>query len=491
MNHDLAQSGADFSRTGESTLPQPGGRGWALAFAASLFILVCVRFFTDSVGVLPGVAQYVDMPLTAVMLFCILLRLIRSGVRTRHSGLVQVTFLFVLVALISASMNLSRADPLPVGVFIFTFTAPLLFAIVAIGSPMGRQDVLLVTKAFFWLGLLQVFVAAVYSMPRFFATGDPDYVSGTFGINAYQFTYFLGLWLLYVLGGTLNRTGRKSLRQNVMILLSLACVFGLFYAAQYRAMLVFFTLVILVSLWASPVRFSKRVMQMIGVAAVSVGALISVATAYPDLKLLGVFDLFQDATPVVESGKAQAVGKVGEMYGDMPHTMLVGSGPATFTSRAHQTFSKAPQAKKEAAGAFLVSIMGGRYQTDVAREYVGTIDVKPIQGGTTASSPFSSYTSLAAEVGILGLFIYLAAYGIALTYSYRKLRQSAATGDALTARLAFTCFGGLILLLVQALFDNWLDATRVAIPLWILVGLLYALEDAPQPKSEQRILLDA
>jgi hypothetical protein len=82
------------------------------------------------------------------------------------------------------------------------------------------------------------------------------------------------------------------------------------------------------------------------------------------------------------------------------------------------------------------------------------------------------------------LIVYLAVYVIALVYSYRRLRASAVLGDRLTARLAFTCFGGLILMLIQALFDNWLDSTRVAIPLWTLVGLLYAL-DAADSQSQK------
>ena len=84
----------------------------------------------------------------------------------------------------------------------------------------------------------------------------------------------------------------------------------------------------------------------------------------------------------------------------------------------------------------------------------------------------------------MGFFAYLAAYLAALVFSLRSMRASARVQDTLGVTLAFAGFGGLVLLLIQALFDNWLETTRVAIPLWTLVGLLYALQRAPLAEQE-------
>jgi hypothetical protein len=467
----------EYSFRGVQVSSSRGGHTWALGLSACLILVVCIRFFSEDLRALPALVQYIDVPLTGAVAFCALLGFLRRGHRVGRSRLGTVLFLFLLVSLGSALINMSRTELLPTGMFIFNFLCPLVFAVVIIDAPLERKDMELVLRTFLWLGVLQLAVSVVYSLPKFFATSNPDFVSGTFGRNAYQFTYFIGLWFLYVLGGTLVESRHKRRWQNPAIALAALFVFGLFYAAQYRAMLIFFTLVILFTLWASPMRLSKRLFQTIVVAGVSVAMLVTVATAFPSLKLLKVFDLLEDTSPVVQSGKVQAMRNVGTMYGDMPHTMLVGAGPATFVSRSFKVFASTPK-PGEAVGGLAVGLMGGLYSTDVATKYVSTIEDKPIQGGTTASSPYSSFTALAAEVGSVGLFVYLSAYLIALVYARRRLKASVRAGDRMGARLAFTCFGGLLLLLVQAVFDNWLETTRVSIPLWTLVGLLYALGES-------------
>ncbi|OFW57011.1 MAG: hypothetical protein A2133_08470 [Actinobacteria bacterium RBG_16_64_13] len=464
------------------------GRSWAWLLSGSMVLIVCIRFLSEDLGLFPGIVQFVDVPLTFLALLVATLDFVRNGLGPDGLKLRLILYLFVLVALVSSLTNATRVGLLPTAMFMYGFAAPLVFAAATANAGLSRESVRLVVRAFFWLGVLQLAVGIFYGLPRFLASSNPDYVSGTFGRNAYQFTYFLGVWLLYVLAGSAVESGPKRRGQGFAVGLAALAVYGLFYAAQYRAMLIFFTMVILASLWVSPARVSRRMMQTIVISAVSVVTLIAVGTSFPNLKLLQVFDLFKDSSPIVESGKVEVAANVVKMYADMPHTAIVGSGPATFSSRGYTTFSETPDPAKDAAGPLAASLMGGRqYGTDVARRYVDTISAKPIQGGTTASSPRSSYTSLAAEVGTAGLLVYLAAYLFAVVFSYRRLVASAKSGDALGSRLAFACFGGLILLLIQSLFDNWMETTRVAIPMWILVGALYALKSADETAILQTV----
>jgi hypothetical protein len=468
-----------------------GGRAWAMALSVSLVLIVGIRFFSDSLGVLPGLAQYVDVPIAALLAFCSVLAFIRRGYRAGNSKYGIVLYLFVTVSIVSAWVNSSRVEPLAVAMFIFSFTAPLIVLIVTIHAELRREDVVLVLKTFFWLGVLELGIGILYDVPRFLASGDPDAISGTFGLNAYQFAYFLGLWMLYVLGGSVIGSYAHTRGRNVAVALAALAVFALFYTAQYRAMLIFFTLVILVALWVSPARVSSRMLLTAVISGISVLTLIVVATAFPNLKLLKVFDLFEDTTPIVESGKVQGVRNVLTMYGDIPQAAVIGSGPGTFSSRAYYVFASTPNVEKEAAGAFLMGLRGGQlYISDVANKYSRSIRFKAIQGGTTLANVKSSYTSLAAETGPLGLLVYLAAYVMALIYAFRRLRAGPETRDPLSAQLAFTCFGGLILMLVQGLFDNWLETTRVTIPLWILLGLLYSLERSKETVAENAAASD-
>ncbi len=461
-----------------------GGRGWGWLLSTSLVLIICIRFLSESVGLLPGVVQFVDVPLTMLVALCGLLGFVRGGLYEDGLRLRAILFLFVLVFFVSWLTNTTRVGFLPAMMFMYGFAAPLVFAIVIMNARLGRDNIELVVRAFFWLGVLELATGILYGVPRFLATGNPDFVSGTFGENAYQFTYFLGMWFMYLLAGVSIRSGKKRRGQGIAVGLAAVAVFGLFYAAQYRAMLVFFTLVILLTLWVSPARLSRRALQTILISAVSVVTLVVIGTTFPTLKLLQVFDLFKDSSPIVQSGKVEVAENVLKMYQSMSHTAVVGSGPGTFSSRAYVTFAGEADPTKDSAGPLAASLMGGqRYSTDVATRYVLTIRQKPIQGGTTASSARSSYTSLAAETGLAGLLVYLAAYVLALAYSYRRLVAAARAGDVLSLKVAFACFGGILLLLIQALFDNWLDTTRVAIPLWTLIGLLYALDRVPQAET--------
>jgi hypothetical protein len=455
------------------------GRGWAMMFSAIMAIVVCIRFFSENLGLVPGVVQYIDVPFTALVLLMALLAFVRRGHGEDALHLRMILYLFVSISLVSLLVNSSRVESLPTTLFLFGFAAPFIFAAAISNVRFSRTNIELVVRTFFWLGVLQLVVGVLYGLPQFLATDNPDYVSGTFGKNAYQFTYFIGLWFLYVLGGVAVGSRPRRRGQNIAIVLAAIAVFGLFYAAQYRAMLIFYTLVILLTLWASPARLSSRLLLTIVISTVSIVALIVIGTAFPNLKLLKVFDLFQDSTPIVQSGKLKVAKNVVDMYADMPQTAFVGSGPATFSSRAYTTFAEQTNPNKDVAGSLAVGLMGGQvYGTDVARRYVGSVRQVAVQGGTTLSTPRSSYISLAAEVGPLGLAVYLAAYIGALIFAYRRLVASAKARDSLGVRLAFTCFGGLVLILIQALFDNWLETTRVSIPLWILVGVLYALKRA-------------
>lgn len=472
----------------ESAQPRDdrGARPWAFLFSISMILIVCIRFFSENLGLVPGVVQFIDVPLTAIVVFAAALSFLQHGFREDGLRLRRVLYLFILIALVAALANTTRVALLPAAMFVYGFAAPLIFAVAIMNVRLDRNNIELVARTFFWLGVLQLIVGIFYGLPLFIASGNPDYVSGTFGENCYQFTYFLGVWFLYLLAGVSVQSGAKGRRrgQGLAVVFAAVAVFGLFYAAQYRAMLIFFTLVILATLWASPARLSRRALHTVVLSAISVVILVVVGTTFPNLKLLQVFDLFEDSSPVVQSGKVEVAKNVLKMYQGITHTTFVGAGPGTFSSRAYITFSGEGDPEKDAAGPLAASLMKGkRYSTDVAMQYVGTIHQKPIQGGTTASSPRSSYISLAAETGLLGFFFYLAAYAIALRYSYRRLVAAARAGDTLSTRLAFACFGGLLLLLIQALFDNWLETTRVSIPLWILIGLLYALDRLPPEET--------
>ena len=463
----------DYSPGVDQVTSARAGRPWAWGLSVCLVLVVCIRLFSENLSLLPGIVQYVDVPLTALLLFCGLLGLIRRGHRRGRSRLGLVLMLFILISLGSTLANASRTALLPAGMFMFNFACPFIFAFLIIDAPLNRADIRLVMKTFFVLGLVQICGLRSTAFPDSSPPPIPTSClvrSGETPISSHT-SWACGCCMCWEEPSS-ERTGLGRGEPRLSSSQSYS-VFGLFYAAQYRAMLIFYTPVMVLTLWASPTRFLKRMRETVLVAGISLIMLIITATAYPNLKLLQVFDLVEDTSPIVHSGKIQAIQNVATMYGDMPHTAFLGSGPATFASRSFRVFADEPSAKEQ-AGNVAVGLMGGMYTTDVSARYVRTIQSDPIQGGTTVADPWSSFTALAAEVGVPGLLICMAPYIAALVFARRRMTASIRAGDRQGTQLAFACFGGLLLLLMQAMFDNWLEATRVTIPLWILVGLLYS-----------------
>ena len=118
---------------------------------------------------------------------------------------------------------------------------------------------------------------------------------------------------------------------------------------------------------------------------------------------------------------------------------------------------------------------GGVYRTDVSDRYVlpharrGEVVI----GSRAVTSPYSSWGSLLAEVGLLGLIVIGSMYLLALVRAGRMMliaRRRAQPGDPLPA-LLLAATAGLFVLLQMALLENWLEVTRVTFPTWILLAV--------------------
>jgi hypothetical protein len=165
------------------------------------------------------------------------------------------------------------------------------------------------------------------------------------------------------------------------------------------------------------------------------------------------------------------------MYGDMPSTAIFGAGPGTYSSRAWQTFAKAGStSQSNVAGAYALTLTGGEiYSTDVSDKYVrpqiqrGEI----VEGSRAVSQPYSSYTALLAEVGVIGFAIIVSIYLAALVRAWWVARTAiarAGVSDQLPA-VAIASFIAFLTLLQMAVLENWLEVARATFVVWILFGV--------------------
>jgi transcriptional regulator with XRE-family HTH domain len=438
---------------------------------AAIVLLVTVRFFTEVHPVLPRAANFIDIPIFLVAVGVVATQpSVRTGRWYLRTGPLIAAF-FVL-SLISVVVNIGRVDPAPVIVFIYGFVAPiLLYAVTYRVWPPGNAVTL--SRTLVALGIVQLGVVLLVDLPRFVGSHDPDEVSGTFGTNAYQLVFVLLVLVALVVGIATFEPGTRVARFAVPLV---ASFFVVMLLAQYRALLV--STVVAIFAVAYLLKGRGRGVLAVGVASVAfAGAFYYVATNLSFLRLDAAARSISGSPTEYMKGRAGVVGHVLDMYGDIPATIAIGSGPGTYSSRAWQTFAKADSTSRaNVVGGYATSLTGGHvYTTDVSEKYVepqlerGTVQ----QGSRAISNPFSSYASLMAELGVLGAVLIVSIYVGALGRLWRMARgliRSPRTGDPLPAVIIAT-FVAFLTLLQMAFLENWFEVTRITFVVWMMFAV--------------------
>jgi hypothetical protein len=356
-------------------------------------------------------------------------------------------------------------------VFLYGFLAPIaVYAAAYRLWPVGHA--LALSQLLVALGVLQLLVVAVIDLPRFVASGNPDVVSGTFGTNGYQMVFFLLLFSALLAGVFTFEKQRLAARLALPLF---GWILLAILLAQYRALLVTTALTVLLIGLLLGTR-GRGIVAGTVVTASFVLSLSYVAQNFPGLKFAPTLATFEQSPSFYAAKRLKAADSVLSLYSDKPLAILTGSGPGTFSSRAWQTFAVAnSKSASNVQGTYVKAITGGRtYHTDVSDKYVAPLQHRAVIGGSGAvTSPFSSYVSLLAEVGLPGFLlligIYVAATGRAIKMTFRRLGRAAA-GVPLPA-LALSCAIGFLVLLQMAFLENWLEVTRITFPVWTLFGV--------------------
>jgi hypothetical protein len=463
------------SRAGVSKLPHLGVVGRNLVLG-SITLLVTIRFFSEVVPVAPRAANFIDIPIFVTLLIAAMF-VPRSPPGSSYLQIGAPSAAFFVLAIASATINSGRTAPAPVLVFLYGFLAPLaMYAAVYRIWPPREAGAL--SRLLVWLGLLELVVVALVDLPRFASSGgNPDLISGTFGTNAYQLVFFL-LVVASLLAGifTLEPSRRVARFAPVLIL----AIFGVTLLAQYRALLA----TTVVAMLALGILLGRRLRGVVAaaLALVAFGVAFSyVASSYPGLRLQSTASTLTQSPWTFIEARLKAARPVERLYTDHPEYVVFGSGPGTFSSRAWQTFSGAGStSRSNVQGGYAQTLAGGLYQTDVSQKYVTSQVVPVIQGSRALSSPFSSYFSLAAEVGVLGLVLMTGLYSTAFLRSFGRARHQvikARRNDPLPA-LALATAIAFLTLLQMGVLENWFEVTRVTFIAWAMFAVVSKELDA-------------
>jgi transcriptional regulator with XRE-family HTH domain len=439
---------------------------------ASIAALVIVRFFTEVVPLVPRAANFIDIPIVAVLVVAALFRPpVRESRDLLSRWVPALAVAFLALSAVSAVINPSRVDIAPALVFVYGVLSPLLvYGAVRRLWPVGRA--LAASRLLIALGVVQIVVVALIDIPRFVGANNPDDITGTFGTNAYQLVFFL-LLFVSLLAGIYTYERQRLVARFVPILIALSLV--TIVLAQYRALLVTTALVLLLCAVILGGRRSRGLIAAGTAVAAFMAAVAFGAAKVPILKLDQTLN--QDPSSIA-SQRVKIAGQVERLYNDEPQFIITGTGPGTFSSRGWQTFAQSEaNSESNVAGSYALKLTGGHvYRTDVSDRYVQPLLQRSggeVAGSRAVKSPFSDYIAVAAEVGFLGLLIlvsiYVGAFIAALRRTIAAVR-SPLPSDPLPALLLTTTIA-FFALLQMGLLDNWLEVTRLTFIAWALLAI--------------------
>lgn len=453
----------------------PRGKNWVRNIVfGSVAALVLIRFFAEDLGVVPRGAKLVDIPIFLSLLFLAVVapRRLRdsTGEDTRY---VLAPLLFFLVFTASLLVNSGRIEIAPAFLFLYGFLSPVaIFHAVRQLWPAGQG--LAASRLFVGLACVEFAVVLLIDLPEYLKTRNPDLVSGTFGENAYQLVFFL-LMCAALVAGILTVERRRLVAR--LAPLFFAAVAGTVLLAQYRAILLTAALtVLLVTIVLGLVRVRGALAGALVAVAFVVGVSL-IPSLFPELKLEKTVSTLSGDPGSYISARLDAGSDVADLYSEKPHTIVLGAGPGTFSSRAWETFALTSVGSPSSLGVDLPFGVGpgGTYTTDVSEKYT-TPRVKNrevVEGSYALTTPFASYYALLAEVGILGFVLLVALYGRALVDSVRMtltaLRR-APDGDPLPG-LLLASTAGFFVIIQMAILSNWWEVTRITFILWTLFAI--------------------
>jgi hypothetical protein len=438
-----------------------------------LGLLVAERFltrlFSEKLGWLPGWTNFLDYPLLIVLAGYVYWRTRSDRLVNPHSGFEVPAILLVLIIGGSAVLNLDRLHAPAVVLFAVGLLEPIAYLFLILRLKPDRAVLDFVIKILLGIGWLQLLTVLVLDIPVYLESGDPDVISGTFGENAYQLVFFLLTWNALILSRA-KAQGRKLIAtvpiQFVTLLIILLAQFRAFIPSVFLTWGMTYFLIYGISL-------RTLRMSVIGVSSV-IGLFLLVNLAIPSLKYQEVIELASRSDEVIQSGKVQTVLAYGRLVSDQPQILLVGTGPGTMLSRGFRVFSV--YGEREMVNQLLEDRLGIEpYLSDVAETYILPITAREFYafGSQTTTDPWISHLAVLTELGLGGFLVVMLMY-------WRALRVSLRPKDGSALHLGRWLFIAIIVLLQLAFLGEWLEVTRLTIPIWLVLGLL--LSDS---RSEQ------
>lgn len=457
-----------------------------IIFSLGFFLLS--RFLTEKLRLLPKWVDVLDMPVALALIAIGFLFRPALGTMTSEEDrrVTRLTLLLLLSIAVSVLANAEHVFLPAAALFTLGFAGgPLLFLSLSRWVRYPEEFIRLFQRFLFGVLAINLVVVLVWDLPAFFAYADPDKLSGTFGNNAYQFSFFLA-----IAAGLLLGFGEARALPRLLVIAIQVGLFALYYLLQFRAGFVFFLIAYGTMLVALYGRRVLRGVLLSGVAVFFSIFLIDAAldelagrsqqrfsdytsrAARGDLGYRDLLLLIANPTEYLRYAKFQAFPATARMLWENPWVLLVGVGPGNYVSRAYYTFNvelSSTELKGKGVGGVVQQLFGVTkpWATEMSQRYLGTLPQEIAFGSYLFASPYSSYLAPLAELGILGAVAVFGLYGFMVRRSFRLVRRAREQApEALPVTLAALI--GSVYLFGLGFVDNWWEVTRVVFPTWLL-----------------------
>lgn len=447
-----------------------------------LGLIILERFLTrllsEKFGLLPGWTNFLDLPILVAFAIYVALATRRQPRPKQDNGFAWLVAAFLFNFAISSFFNLERLHPGAMILFLIGFLEPLAFMGLAYVLMPKQEIVGFLVKVLNFVGWIQLPVIAFVDLPRFLATRNPDFISGTFGENPYQLVFFLLSWNAIILSTPGNP--KKRTARAIGILLLQGLILAIILLAQFRSIIPFALMT-----WGLTYLFVNREISA-GIVWSALGTILFLGfffvanSLFPELKYDDLLELTSRTDEVEQSGKVQSIQNYGELIVTSPEVLIIGTGPATYASRGFRTFSVA--GKGDVANElYREAFNTDYYVTDVAAKYVLPTAGLFAFGAATSAVPWFTYLALPAELGLFGLFIVLMMYFKAMRICW--LHRFADYGLGILTSWVLLAMA---LLLQMAFLENWLEVSRLTVPVWVVFGVVLGQSFAEDSKPRQK-----
>lgn len=430
------------------------------------------KFFSENLKILPKYVDLINFPLFAIIFLLLIFSFKRKSQDDEGTTrFILVSMLLFTIATITSIIFNSRQIIFGASLLFYMGMMEGPFLFIGLNKYVKNTEWMINKLKSFFVVLLFFNLAIVFflNIPEFLITGNPDKISGAYGNNQNQFSTLLLINGAYLLGYNFIKKKRAYI-----VILSQIVIFIVFYLSQFRAGAPFFLLSYLIIIG---VLYGKKIIyRSIPVIIVALMILFSlVYLTQSDKKVESLrfddwIELISNPEQFFYLGKFKIFGNVVSMFSDYPETIILGTGPGNFISRANYTFTYEINIKDKGVGSLIKDIFGIKYTilSDYHYKYVfNSIPSEAVLGTYQLANPSTSYLAALSEIGLIGgitiiaMYIFLFVRSIKLFRIIRDRRP-----EYLPMSLSLVAITSYVFQL--AFLENYWEMARVTLPLWLL-----------------------